>query len=67
MPPRLANKAINQWTQDDVADWLDHVKLRPIVPQMKSHDVDGDKLLHLDEAGLAKMRVPVSDVITIWH
>ena len=60
VPARLANKAINQWTQDDVIDWLEHVKLRPILPQMQSHSMDGDRLLHLDEPELAKMRIPVS-------
>ena len=52
-------KPVSGWTPNYVAEWLEHVKLRPVEPQLLAQNTDGPKLLTLRPVDLSGMRIPV--------
>lgn len=54
---QLSYSTINQWTENDVGEWLASVGLQDFVATFKENHVRGDALLHLTAMDLAEMGI----------
>ena len=50
----LIKKRAEKWTVDDVCQWITELGLDQYEPTFRTHQIDGQELIHLDDNALHK-------------
>lgn len=56
----VEEKPVDEWKEEDVADWLVHHGLAEVIPAFQSSNIDGKSLLKLHDQDLDRMGLSVS-------
>jgi hypothetical protein len=53
-----------RWSQETVADWLDHIGISQLAPSFKQAKIDGATLLNITKRDIDGLGIPVGSVFS---